>query len=883
MATARPKIREIAIRMVPRLSLTSPVSRSTPFQIIASNVVVRGIVFNRNAGLTGSDAQMHISAGENVVIYGNYIGTDATGTQPVFSGDMGGGDVNSGGGGIVVQHDALDYTKVSIVRNLRIGGSRPGEGNLFSLHPFQSINIMYPYYTFPPHDIPGPITIQGNTFGIDRTGTRILDWAIGDITPAIWSNAITIEAGKDILIGGVTAGSRNVMAGMNSHINIEGNEELGSITIQGNYLGTDISGSAFLNPNCPSAIIISPAGSAIANAREFLIGGSMPGAGNVIASCPQYGGPSINIYDPQSTNPPIRIQGNMIGTDVTGTKVLNPGSLGSGGIRANGGRVLVGGSGPGEGNVIGGFAAWGVGISGIVSGQQFNPQFIEVKGNRIGLGADGVTPIPNGDGIWMGTTIPHIIGGTEPGDGNIIAFNQGNGVYLHEQDYDYYWRGWPGQILGNRIHDNGGRGIIRYRGTPNDPGDADSVWPLYRQNYPILSRVEVTNGATLIEGTLDTPNPERCLIEIFANRSADPSGFGEGEQWITALYPQTDGTFSATIPQDLSGKYLTATATLILMTGRPNTSEFSAAALAGTSPSTNLPPLISSSPTTTATTETAYGYQVIASDPEGQPLHYSLALAPEGMTVNAAGLISWTPTAQQTGNQVVTVVAYDPVGLYGSQNFTILTEPLIDIVAPIISPSLPLGLTISTPYPVTGTICDSHIVGYAIEVAASGTDNFILMASGNSCVENGVLGTIDPTRLANGTYVVRFTAWDEAGNLSVFNSIDPIEVKGKLKIGQFSLAFQDISIPVSGIPINVVRSYNSFNKKQGDFGTGWDMALGTGVKVQVTRTLGTEWTAEEDYYWDPAGTGQGSWVYKLTTDKVPKVLVTYRRRPAGPL
>ncbi len=99
--------------------------------------------------------------------------------------------------------------------------------------------------------------------------------------------------------------------------------------------------------------------------------------------------------------------------------------------------------------------------------------------------------------------------------------------------------------------------------------------------------------------------------------------------------------------------------------------------------------------------------------------------------------------------------------------------------------------------------------------------------------------------------------------------------KGKLKIGQFSLAFQDISIPVSGIPINVIRSYNSFNKKQGDFGTGWDMALGTGVKVQVTRTLGTEWRAEEDYYWDPGGTGQGSWVYKLTTDKVPKVLVTF--------
>jgi hypothetical protein len=44
---------------------------------------------------------------------------------------------------------------------------------------------------------------------------------------------------------------------------------------------------------------------------------------------------------------------------------------------------------------------------------------------------------------------------------------------------------------------------------------------------------------------------------------------------------------------------------------------------------------------------------------------------------------------------------------------------------------------------VTGTICDSHILGYSIEVAPTGTDNFVLMASGNSCVENGNLGIID--------------------------------------------------------------------------------------------------------------------------------------------
>ena len=51
-------------------------------------------------------------------------------------------------------------------------------------------------------------------------------------------------------------------------------------------------------------------------------------------------------------------------------------------------------------------------------------------------------------------------------------------------------------------------------------------------------------------------------------------------------------------------------------------------------------------------------------------------MAPTGMTIDdATGLISWTPTVQQEGTQVVTVVAYDAEGLYGSQNFTIQVVP----------------------------------------------------------------------------------------------------------------------------------------------------------------------------------------------------------------
>ena len=51
------------------------------------------------------------------------------------------------------------------------------------------------------------------------------------------------------------------------------------------------------------------------------------------------------------------------------------------------------------------------------------------------------------------------------------------------------------------------------------------------------------------------------MRELFGNSTPEPSGYGEGEQWLVSFYPNQDGIFEVTIPEDLSGIYLTATAT----------------------------------------------------------------------------------------------------------------------------------------------------------------------------------------------------------------------------------------------------------------------------------------------------------------------------------
>jgi hypothetical protein len=87
----------------------------------------------------------------------------------------------------------------------------------------------------------------------------------------------------------------------------------------------------------------------------------------------------------------------------------------------------------------------------------------------------------------------------------------------------------------------------------------------------------------------------------------------------------------------------------------------------------NSPPVIVSTPVTTATAGVLYSYDVDANDPDvGDVLTYSLLLAPAGMTIDpTSGLIQWTPAGSQLGDNSVQVRAADTGGLADTQSFTV--------------------------------------------------------------------------------------------------------------------------------------------------------------------------------------------------------------------
>src|SRR5262249_47559499 len=109
------------------------------------------------------------------------------------------------------------------------------------------------------------------------------------------------------LIGGTTPAARNLISGNGKGVFVRGGT---NNMVQGNFIGTDKTGTVVLTGQAGLDI----------RSNDNLIGGSTEAARNVIAGNGIFDGVRIDT----DGNPPTgnRIQGNFIGTDVTGTIAL---------------------------------------------------------------------------------------------------------------------------------------------------------------------------------------------------------------------------------------------------------------------------------------------------------------------------------------------------------------------------------------------------------------------------------------------------------------------------------------------------------------------------------------------------------------------------------
>lgn len=289
-------------------------------------------------GLTGGGAGVAITGGADNRVEGNRIGTNRAGTLAIPNAHY----------GVAL----LDTDRASILRNLISG------------------NTICGLYASPGST---HMLAQGNLVGSD----------IGGATPipnASCGVAASGESGS--LIGGTEAGQGNLILGNLVGISVASTGPLPGepLTIQGNTV-TD-------NTYIGIHVLVT---------QDVQIGGSAPGAGNVITG--NAGG--INFTEPASF---IRVQGNRIGVRADGTPDGNQRY----GIFITGTNNLIGGTEPGEGNEIAHTTSGpGIHVLGnamfVTEGNRFLGNSIHdnaalgIELSAVSPGWDGVTPNDPGD------------------------------------------------------------------------------------------------------------------------------------------------------------------------------------------------------------------------------------------------------------------------------------------------------------------------------------------------------------------------------------------------------------------------------------------------------------------------------------------------------
>ena len=220
-------------------------------------------------------------------IEGNFVGVDSSGVST--KGNLEGVNIDNG--------PIFGLTGPGEGGNI-FGGTTPQARNIVSGNTDEGI-VAAPDSFF--------LQIQGNYVGTDRTGTiGVLNVGDGVFVP-----------GEEVTVGGVLPGAGNLISG-NTNYNLSiGNgvpsHSAVNVTAQGNFIGTDVTGTVAL-PAVASGVGI------VNEASNVTVGGTTPSARNVISGNNFIG---IEVAD-DSFN--VVIQGNYIGLDITGTKAIANGS-----------------------------------------------------------------------------------------------------------------------------------------------------------------------------------------------------------------------------------------------------------------------------------------------------------------------------------------------------------------------------------------------------------------------------------------------------------------------------------------------------------------------------------------------------------------------------
>jgi hypothetical protein len=575
---------------------------------VTGNVIGGTTAAARNV-ISASDFQGILidgNSGANVsgnVVEGNYFGTNAAGTAVVKH------PTNVGSNGYAIE--------IAGAGGNLIGGTATGAANVISGGQVDNFDkgagILV---NGTAHTAVGNV-IQGNLIGTDKNGIRPIANATG----------IYISASKNTQVGGTTAAARNIISGSvtagievdGSSPNPNGTSATGN-TIQGNYIGTDLSGTAAVPNNH---------GIVITNASDNLVGGTATGTANVISGNTS-AGVILEVTLAGGATQRNLVQGNLIGTNASGNAPLGQAF----GVSINGGSSnTIGGTTAAARNIIADYwdrAAPGAGAGILLFNNAANNT---VQGNYFGTDTSATLDLESqkGTGVFFSGASTNTIGGVSAGTGNVIA-NSLRGVAVVNSNND--------SIVGNAIYASNADSI-----NLDQNGNNGQAKPT------LTSAVSFSPGQIAVSGTISSTGAAPFLIEFFST----PNAVAEMRVFLGSAVVN-NGAFTAHVSTPHAGNYITATAT----DSNGNTSAVSVPRQYIPGPAAIVTPNPSSNPQS-APVGTAYRpLAVTVTDAKGNPVGAGVSVTFSAPTTGASGTFSNNLTTIQarTDGSGMTSVAF---------------------------------------------------------------------------------------------------------------------------------------------------------------------------------------------------------------------------------
>ena len=210
-------------------------------------------------------------------------------------------------------------------------------------------------------------------------------------------------------------------------------------------------------------------------------------------------------------------------------------------------------------------------------------------------------------------------------------------------------------------------------------------------------------------------------------------------------------------------------------------------------------------------------------DPDGDELTYTWSYSGNTYSGQSAEL-----TFDATGTCEVQLLVEDGYGGSAHDTATVIVydpDAPVDQVPPEVSFTAPSsGDTLSGVVNIQGNITDDNLANWILEYAAAGSDGWVEISSGTAPVTDGLLGQIDVGLMPDDFYRFKLTANDFNQSSSTWIEC---KVNDPVKLGRFSITYEDLSLPAMGLTLNIRRTYDSTRKTKGDFGIGWTLDMKT--------------------------------------------------------